>query len=106
VIYVSSISTLKQKPQKAAGKISVIQTRVDPELRGKVDAILNRLGLSTSDAIRMFLEQVALRRGIPFDVTLPPESPIWDEEAERKFQDALKSVNGKYGNSLKNLALP
>lgn len=102
----SSISTLKQKSKKTAGKISVIQTRVDPELRGKVDVILNRLGLSTSDAIRMFLEQVALRRGIPFDVTLPPASPIWDEEAERKFQDALKSVNRKYGNALKNLALP
>jgi addiction module RelB/DinJ family antitoxin len=101
-----SISRLKQKPQKKAGKISVIQTRVDPKLREKADSILNRLGLSTSDAIRIFLEQVALRRGIPFEVTLPPESSRWDEEAERKFQNALESVNRKYGNALKNLALP
>ncbi|MDR1376686.1 MAG: type II toxin-antitoxin system RelB/DinJ family antitoxin [Synergistaceae bacterium] len=100
----SSTSAIKQKTKKQAGKISVIQTRVDPELRERTDAILHRLGLSTSDAIRMFLEQVALRRGIPFDVTLPPESPVWDEEAEGKFQSALESINRKYGNALKNLA--
>ena len=99
-----SISKVKQKPRKTAGKVSVIQTRVDPDLREKADAILARLGLSTSDAIRIFLEQVALRRGIPFNVTLPPESSAWNEKAERKFQNALESVDKKYGNALKNLA--
>ena len=101
----------KQKPRKAIGKISVIQTRVDPVLREKTDAILTKLGLSTSDAIRIFLEQVILHRGLPFEVKLPSLSkelasgiPVWDEKTELKFQNALDSIDKKYGNALKNLA--
>jgi DNA-damage-inducible protein J len=101
----------KQKSQKAAGKISVIQTRVDPALREKSDTILTKLGLSTSDAIRIFLEQVILHRGLPFEVKLPAlpanstlETPAWDEKTELKFQNALDSIDKKYGHALKKLA--
>ncbi len=101
----------RQKSQKAAGKISVIQTRVDPVLREKTDVILTKLGLSTSDAIRIFLEQVILHRGLPFEVKLPKETmhsvsetPAWDEKTEMKFQNALNSIDKKYGHALKNLA--
>ena len=107
------ITRTRQKPniKKATGKISVIQTRVDPVLREKTDRILTKLGLSTSDAIRIFLEQVILHRGLPFDVKLPPpvtnsplETPAWDEKTELKFQNALDSIDKKYGHALKNLA--
>ena len=113
VVHVITKTRQKQKSKKtaSAGKISVIQTRVDPDLRVKTDAILTKLGLSTSDAIRIFLEQVILHRGLPFEVKLLPpstnsvlEAPSWDEETELKFQNALDSVDKKYGHALKNLA--
>ena len=111
VVHVITKTRQKQKPQKVAGKISVIQTRVDPALREKTDTILTKLGLSTSDAIRIFLEQVILHRGLPFEVKLPPspknpvfESSPWDEKTEIKFQDALDSIDKKYAHALKKLA--
>ena len=36
------------------------------ETKKQADAILSRLGLSTSTAISMFLEQVVLQQGLPF----------------------------------------
>ena len=104
------ITKARQKPQKT-GKVSVIQTRVDSALREKTDTVLNRLGLSTSDAIRIFLEQVILHRGLPFEVKLPTlsmgsasETSAWNEKTELKFQGALDSIDKKYGKALKNLA--
>jgi len=101
----------KQQPRKATGKVSVIQTRVDPALREKADAILTRVGLSTPDAIRIVLEQGILHKGLPFEVKLPtlsvdstPETSAWNEKMELKFQNALDSIDKKYGKALKNLA--
>ena len=35
------------------------------------ERIFHQLGISTTEAIRLFLAQVTLRHGLPFDVTLP-----------------------------------
>ena len=41
--------------------------------------MLQRLGLSVEEAVRLFLSQVAMRRGLLFAVTLPPEELAgWD----------------------------
>jgi DNA-damage-inducible protein J len=54
-------------------KSAVIQTRIDPVLKNKAQIIFNKLNISMSEAISIFLTQVTLRRGIPFDITLPNE---------------------------------
>jgi len=52
-------------------KTDVIHMRISPEIKGEADSILARLGLSTADAINIFLSQVILCRGLPFEVRLP-----------------------------------
>jgi DNA-damage-inducible protein J len=52
----------------------MVRARVDPELKEATDRIFSELGLTTTDAIRMFLAQVRLRRGLPFNVGLPDEN--------------------------------
>jgi len=54
-------------------KSAVIQTRIDPEIKNKAQHIFNSLNISMSEAISIFLTQVTLKRGIPFDITLPNE---------------------------------
>jgi DNA-damage-inducible protein J len=54
-------------------KSAVIQTRIDPELKNKAQIIFNKLNISMSEAISIFLTQVTLKRGIPFEITLPNE---------------------------------
>ena len=49
----------------------MIRARVDPELKARVEGIFGTLGLSTSDAIRLFYTQVELTQGLPFGVKIP-----------------------------------
>lgn len=45
---------------------TIIQARVSPELKQQADALFNAMGLKTSDAIRMFLQQSVTWGGLPF----------------------------------------
>lgn len=52
-------------------KTATVRARVDFKLKEESEAVLENLGLSTTEAIRIFLQQVRLRRGLPFPVTVP-----------------------------------
>ena len=49
----------------------VVRSRISPELKRDAEAVLNHLGLSVSDGIRLFLTQVALKQSIPFEIAKP-----------------------------------
>jgi DNA-damage-inducible protein J len=49
----------------------MIHARIAQSLKVKVEKILAELGLNSSDAIRLFYSQVALRKGLPFEVRIP-----------------------------------
>jgi len=49
-------------------KTSFINVRVEEEDKNKAEEILNELGINTSTAIDMFLKQIILNDGLPFDV--------------------------------------
>jgi DNA-damage-inducible protein J len=46
-----------------------VQSRISPELKEQADAIFSSMGLSTADAIRLFLQQVVNSGGLPFQPT-------------------------------------
>ena len=50
---------------------SSIRVSVDSETKRKASAALDRLGLSVSDAVRLFLVRVGDEERIPFDVEIP-----------------------------------
>lgn len=52
-------------------KTGYITARVDPHLKASAARVLSKLGVSTTDAITMFLRQVVLQGGLPFDVRIP-----------------------------------
>ncbi|MFZ1977506.1 MAG: type II toxin-antitoxin system RelB/DinJ family antitoxin [Bacteroidota bacterium] len=54
-------------------RTAMVQARIEPELKTKVENILNELGINTTDAINIFFEQVQHVKGIPFDVRIPNE---------------------------------
>ena len=57
-------------------KTSIINARVRPELKGDVEEILSKLGISTTQAITMFFEQIKINRGIPFSLQLPNDETV------------------------------
>ena len=50
---------------------SVVRAMVNSRLKEDAEKVFDSLGLTTSEAIRMFLAQVRLRGGLPFEVTIP-----------------------------------
>lgn len=44
----------------------MIRVRITPDLKAKVEAILKKLGLSTTEAITLFYSQVKLHKRIAF----------------------------------------
>lgn len=52
-------------------KTQMIHARINQNLKHEAEVIFRNLGINTADAIRMFLTQVTLKRGIPFEVKIP-----------------------------------
>jgi DNA-damage-inducible protein J len=57
-------------------KSAYINARIEPALKARAETIFAALGLSTSDAISMFFRQVVIRRGLPFDASIPNEETL------------------------------
>ncbi|MDR1061312.1 MAG: type II toxin-antitoxin system RelB/DinJ family antitoxin [Clostridiales bacterium] len=98
-------------------KSTNLYIRIEPDLKERAEMILTRLGIPMSNAVGMFLKQVVLRRGMPFDVTLPASHPFdismltedeFHAELEKGYADieignvrpakeALASLRGELG---------
>lgn len=52
-------------------KTATIQTRVDPVVKNNAQIILKKLNISMSEAISMYLSQITLHNGIPFELKIP-----------------------------------
>lgn len=52
-------------------KTAMIRARVEDTLKKDVENILDRLGLSSSEAINIFYHQIKLSKGLPFPVRMP-----------------------------------
>ena len=61
---------------RQAVKTRMIHARIDPKLLKSAARVFSRIGLSTTEAIRLFLKQVELHQGLPFPVTVPNAETI------------------------------
>lgn len=52
-------------------KTDTLHVRVEPSIKQKAEKTLNDLGLSITEAINVFLNQVILNDGIPFEIKKP-----------------------------------
>ncbi len=68
---------------------SLIQIRVDDQLKREVTDIYEQLGLDLPTAIRMFLKKSVVTRGIPFEATLPNKVMTSQEALEALKEQAL-----------------
>lgn len=61
---------------RAATRTANVYTRVDPDTKEQAEKILNQLGIPMSNAIGIFLRQVVIQRGMPFEIKLPAVMPV------------------------------
>jgi DNA-damage-inducible protein J len=60
----------------SGAKTQMIHARIEPKLKKSAERIFSDLGLSTTEAIRLFLRQVELHKGLPFPVAVPNQTTI------------------------------
>ena len=68
-------------------KTAVIHARTEPNIKTQAENILKTLGLSTTDAINMFLYQVIINNGLPFEVK------ITNKETLEALKDSKENKN-------------
>lgn len=57
-------------------KTSNLTIRLESGLRERAEEILGQLGIPVSNAVNIFLKQVVMQGGIPFDVKLLAKKPV------------------------------
>ena len=55
---------------------TTVRARVKKSLKDEVETILGELHLTISDAINLFMAQIKLKKGIPFDVRVPNKKTL------------------------------
>ena len=64
---------------------SEIRVRISPDLKNQATEVLSQYGLNISDAVRLFLEQVVMRDGLPFEIKMPNITTIAAMKESRKL---------------------
>ena len=63
---------------------SIVRSRIDPALKRQADQVLRSMGLTMSDAIRLFLHQVVAEQALPFPVKAPNATTLAALEAAER----------------------
>ena len=80
----------------------MIRARTEPDLKAQAEKILNRLGMTSTEAINLFYKQIKLRKGLPFDVRIPNKTTLktmkdTDEGKNLKTYDSLEEFFKEMG---------
>ena len=54
-------------------KTAIIHARVELDTKAEAERVLRKLGMSPTEAIRIFYTQICLRGGLPFPVQVPSQ---------------------------------
>ena len=70
---------------------------VEPEIKEQAEQVLERLGISMSNAVGMFLRQIVLQRGIPFEMKLPQEvsaayKSLTKEQFDKEIEEGMADI--------------
>lgn len=77
-------------------KTANIYARVESEIKERAEMVLNKLGIPMANAINIFLRQVVLQNGLPFEVKITHNRPLavedltpeeFNNEIEKGFND-------------------
>lgn len=70
-------------------KTETVHTRVTYDIKKQADKVFSRLGLTTSQAIMLFLTASVNKNGMPFELVLPSK-----EDQDLEFATSIAMVDG------------
>lgn len=74
--------------------MSTIQLRIDADTKKKAQKTLEALGLDMSSAIKLYLKQIVIKKGIPFELlTENNMSPSKEKQISKASKEAKEGKN-------------
>jgi len=65
-------------------KTAIIHARIESDIKQEAEGVLDILGISPTEAIRIFYRQITLRHGLPFAVAIPNECTAYTLKKSRR----------------------
>ena len=75
------------------GKTAQIRARVDPDLKTRAEGILQMVGMTPTEAIRLFYRQVVMMKGLPFEVRVPNATTLATMDRTDRGEDLRSFEN-------------
>lgn len=66
-------------------KANNISIQIEDSLKNDAEEILSALGLTPSEAVKIFFKQIVHLQGLPFDIAIPEEIP--NETTQRAMEE-------------------
>ncbi|MBT9718238.1 type II toxin-antitoxin system RelB/DinJ family antitoxin [Enterococcus durans] len=73
----------------------LLQLRIDENLKNDADNLFKKLGLTTNDAIKIFLSQSVIEQKIPFEIKLEPNSDTVSKIME-KLEELIEDKDPEF----------
>lgn len=70
---------------------TTVRARIDSATKAEATAVLEAIGLTVSDALRMLLKKVAAEKALPFNPLIPNEETIAAIKAARSGELSMAS---------------
>jgi DNA-damage-inducible protein J len=64
---------------------ATVKARIEPKLKAESEIILRQIGLDMTGAIKMFLSQVVMQRGLPFEVKVVQPNAVTLQAIEDSY---------------------
>jgi len=74
----------------------VVHIRLDEEIKNEASETLASMGLTVSEAVRVFLSQVVAQKKIPFEIKSPNPTTL---EAMTEADDMVLAKSARFSNS-------
>ena len=68
-------------------KTATIHARIEPDTKEKAEKVLRKLGLTPTEAIRIFYRQICLGNGLPFPVEIPNKRTVETLEKSQRGEE-------------------
>lgn len=75
---------------------AIVRARIDEETKNEATAVLDELGLTVSDVVRMTLKRVARDKALPFELKVPNAET---RAAMAEAEEVLKSGKFRFRNA-------
>ena len=78
-------------------KTATVTVRIDPKVKKTALKVLEKLGITTSQAVTMYFNQISIEQGLPFRPHIP------NAETERVMEEAHAGKNLHTAKDLEDL---